>query len=141
MADDLNLPVEVVGCPIVREPDGLAMSSRNAYLVAPISDAPRSCCRARCGGAADAIVAGERDAARDRASSCASWSRREPRVALEYVEVRDAHDLTPMTVLDGTVLVAVAARVGETRLIDNVVVAGRRRRSDRRPRCREHGRA
>ena len=58
---------------------------------------------------------------RDRAAR-ARGRRAEPRVALEYVEVRDAHELTPMTTIDGSVLIAVAARVGETRLIDNVVV-------------------
>ena len=46
----------------------------------------------------------------------------EPRVALEYVEVRDAHELTTMTTIDGSVLIAVAARLGETRLIDNVLI-------------------
>ena len=46
----------------------------------------------------------------------------EPRVSLEYVEIRDAHELTPMIAIDGSALIAIAARVGETRLIDNVVV-------------------
>jgi pantoate--beta-alanine ligase len=120
MADDLNLPVEVVGCPIVRESDGLAMSSRNAYLAAPDREAALvlSTSLRR---AVEAIVAGERDAdrilvlVRDVIGA-------EPRVAIEYAEVRDAHALSRMRTIDGSVLIAVAARVGETRLIDNVVV-------------------
>ena len=120
MADDLNLPVEVVGCPIVREADGLAMSSRNAYL-APEDRLAARVLSSALRRAVDLIVAGERDApavaqlVRDVVAS-------EPRVVLEYAEVRDAHDITRMITVDGSALIAVAARVGETRLIDNVVV-------------------
>jgi pantoate--beta-alanine ligase len=120
MADDLNLPVEVVGCPIVREPDGLAMSSRNAYLSAP----DRNAALVLSGSlrrAVDTVCAGERDATRV-AQIVRETIAAESRVALEYAEVRDAHELTPMTTIDGSVLIAVAAQVGETRLIDNVVV-------------------
>ena len=120
MADDLNLPVEVIGCPIVRESDGLAMSSRNAYLSPPdraaapiLSSALRS--------AVQVVVDGQRDAARV-ADFVRSVVASEPRVALEYVEVRDALELTTMSEIDGSVLIAVAARLGETRLIDNVMV-------------------
>jgi len=120
MADDLNLPVEVIGCPIVREPDGLAMSSRNAYLAAPDREAALVLSTAL-RRAADAIVAGDRDAARI-ARQVRAVIDAEPRVALEYAEVRDAHDLSRMTTIEGSVLIAVAARVGATRLIDNVVV-------------------
>ena len=93
MADDLNLPVEVVGCPIVREPDGLAMSSRNAYL-AP-ADRAAALVLSRC-----AAARGRRDRrrrARRRACRAARARHRgaEPRVALEYAEVRDAHELSP----------------------------------------------
>jgi len=120
MADDLNLPVEVVGCPIVRESDGLAMSSRNAYL-APLDREAALVLSSALRGAVDAIVAGDRDAGRI-AQLVRDVIGTEPRVALEYAEVRDAHDLSRMTTLDGSALIAVAARVGETRLIDNVVV-------------------
>jgi len=120
MADDLNLPVEVVGCPIVREADGLAMSSRNAYLAAEDRTAALVLSRAL-RGAADAIIAGARDP-RALERAVATTVGAEPRVALEYVEVRDAHELSRMVVLDGSVLIAIAARVGATRLIDNVVV-------------------
>ena len=120
MVDDLDLPVEVVGCPIVREPDGVAMSSRNAYLSVPEREAARVLSRSL-RGAVDAIIGGERD------SGCATRIVREAvatesQVDLEYVEVRDAHELTPLTTLDGSVLIALAARVGTTRLIDNVLI-------------------
>jgi pantoate--beta-alanine ligase len=120
MADDLNLPVEVVGCPIVREPDGLALSSRNAYLAPSDRQAALVLSRAL-RAAVDAIVAGERDAlAIERVVH--DTVAEEPHVALEYAEIRDAHELSRMGTLDGSVLVAVAARVGATRLIDNVFI-------------------
>jgi pantoate--beta-alanine ligase len=118
MADDLNLPVEVVGCPIVREPDGLALSSRNAYL----SSADRLAAPtlfASLSNAVKVITDGERDPARVVAMIRAVVGT-EPRLELEYVEVRDAYELTEIATLDGSVLVAVAARIGGTRLIDNV---------------------
>ncbi|HTD48972.1 MAG TPA: pantoate--beta-alanine ligase [Acidimicrobiia bacterium] len=120
MADDLNLPVDVVGCPIVREPDGLAMSSRNAYLSSPDRQAALVLSRAL-HHAADLVVHGERDAGR-LIQTVRDVVATEPRVALEYVEMRDAHELTPIVTVDGSVLIAVAAQVGQTRLIDNVVV-------------------
>jgi pantoate--beta-alanine ligase len=120
MADDLNLPVEVVGCPIVREADGLALSSRNAYL-SPEDRAAALVLSRALRAAVDAIAGGERAARAIVQLVCATVAA-EPRVALEYAEVRDALELSRMVSLDGSVLIAVAARVGATRLIDNVVV-------------------
>jgi pantoate--beta-alanine ligase len=120
MAADLNLPVEVVGCPIVREPDGLAMSSRNAYLEPDQRTAALVLSRAL-RDAAGAVVAGERDANRV-AELVRAHVAAEPLVALEYVDVRDAYELTEIDRVDGSVLVALAARVGTTRLIDNVAL-------------------
>jgi pantoate--beta-alanine ligase len=120
MADDLNLPVEVIGCPIVREPDGLAMSSRNAYLSSSDRHAALVVPRAL-RHAVDAVVGGERDSA-NLVQVVRDIVATEPNVALEYVEVRDAHELTPLDTVDGSALVAAAARVGNVRLIDNVVV-------------------
>jgi len=118
MADDLNLPVEIVGCPIVREADGLAMSSRNAYLSAgDRAAAPTLFAALRAG--VGRIVDGERDPSRVIAMIRAVVGT-EPRLALEYAEVRDAHELTELATIDGSVLIAVAARIGGTRLIDNV---------------------
>jgi pantoate--beta-alanine ligase len=123
LAADLNLPVEVVGCPLVREPDGLAMSSRNAYLSADDRRAALVLSKALT-AAADAAVAGERNAT-TLATIVTRTVATEPEVALEYVEVRDAHELTVVDTVDGDVLIAVAAKVGRTRLIDNVTLSVR----------------
>jgi pantoate--beta-alanine ligase len=120
LAADLNLPVEVVGCPLVRESDGLAMSSRNRHL----SDAERVAAtvlfRALSTGA-DLVRGGERDACRLR-RVVANVTTTEELVRLEYAEVVDADSLQPLEVLSGQVLVAVAARVGAVRLIDNLTL-------------------
>jgi pantoate--beta-alanine ligase len=120
MARDLDFPVEVVGCPLVREPDGLARSSRNGYLSAEERRAAGVLSKALF-WASETIVHGERDV-----DALVETIRRvvamEPSVHLEYVEVRTTDHLARVKVLDGEVLVAVAARVGSTRLIDNVTV-------------------
>ena len=120
MGLDLDLPVTVVGCPVVREPDGLAMSSRNAYLSADERQAATVLSRAL-RAAADAVVAGERDpAVLSRGIEALVTS--EPLVDHEYAEIRRADDLEPVERLDGEILVAVAAQVGSARLIDNVTL-------------------
>jgi pantoate--beta-alanine ligase len=121
MTADLNLPVEVVGCPLVREPDGLALSSRNAYLSPQLRAAAPVLFRAL-QRAADAVVKGERDATRVR-HLISSTVDEVTGIELEYVDVRDAHELVPLMTLDGDVLVALAAHAGATRLIDNVGLA------------------
>ncbi len=128
LAADLNLPVEVVGCPLVRESDGLAMSSRNRHLSAAERAAATVLFRALCTGA-DLVRGGERDAGRLR-RVVANVATTEELVCLEYAEVVDAGSLRPLEVLspgaadpDGNdVLVAVAARVGPVRLIDNLTL-------------------
>lgn len=120
MTADLNLPLEIVVCPIVREADGLAMSSRNVYLGPEERGAAAVLLRALA-AAEDMIAGGERDAAavRDRVSGLISA---EPLADLEYVAVCDTIDLNDVQRIKGDVLVAVAARIGKTRLIDNVIV-------------------
>jgi pantoate--beta-alanine ligase len=118
MTADLDLPVEVIGCPLVREADGLALSSRNAYLEPDERRAAPVLSRALF-AAADTVVAGERDPERV-AAIVRETIASAPAVALEYVEVRDARELRPLERLDGDVLVALAAHLGRTRLIDNV---------------------
>jgi pantoate--beta-alanine ligase len=119
MVRDLDFPVEIVVLPTVREPDGLAMSSRNRYLAA--EDRQQALALSR------ALAAIERTAAAGAELEPALVEAREDLKAAgiepEYLEARDAEDLSPVATLDGrTVLVAVAARVGDTRLIDNVLI-------------------
>jgi len=120
MVADLNVPLEIVVCPTVREPDGLAMSSRNQYLSPQErSQAPviyRSL--QRC---AELIEAGERDATKI-AGEMTKVLNQVPALRLEYVSIVDAESLEPCDPVRGRVLVAIAARLGSTRLIDNIVV-------------------
>jgi pantoate--beta-alanine ligase len=120
MVADLDLPVEIVGMPIVREPDGLAMSSRNAYL-SP-GERQRALALSRGLHAARARVeAGERDAAALVATSRAALEGQVDH--LDYVELRDAATLAPVTRLEREAVLLVAAFVGKTRLIDNLRLA------------------
>jgi pantoate--beta-alanine ligase len=116
---DLDIPVRIEVCPTVREPDGLALSSRNVHLSA--ADRSRATALRRALQAAErAVAAGERDpaavvtAARDELTS----SNIEP----EYFELVSTDTLAPVARVDGEVLAVVAARVGSTRLIDNTVL-------------------
>ena len=109
----------MIGCETVREPDGLALSSRNAYLSAAERAAAPVLHRALQSRAPTAIAAGERDAdgvvATDERDD-----RREPLAALDYVEVVDAASLSTVDPLAGELRLLVAARFGKARLIDNV---------------------
>ncbi len=120
MAADLDFPVEIEVLPTVRDPDGLAISSRNAYL--DPAERERALALPRALAAAErAARDGERSAAAIVAA--AAGELRNAGIEPEYLEARDAEDLTPVAELDGRpVLVAVAARVGRARLIDNVVI-------------------
>jgi pantoate--beta-alanine ligase len=120
MAADLDLGVDVVVCPIVREPDGLAMSSRNVYLTpAERAQAPMLY-RALREAEAD-IRAGGRDAGEVRAAVLAVLTEA-PLGRVDYVQVVAVDDLQPVDVIVGEVMVAVAVRFGASRLIDNVMV-------------------
>jgi pantoate--beta-alanine ligase len=120
MVHDLNFPVEIVACPIVREPDGLAMSSRNAYLNREERGRAlvlqRSLQRAQ-----QEFQAGERIAAKLISGGKEVFAR-EPLVRLDYFEIVDPDTLDPVERISQKTLVAVAAYVGATRLIDNVVL-------------------
>jgi pantoate--beta-alanine ligase len=120
LVEDLNLPVAVIGCPLVREPDGLARSSRNAYLT-PEDRAAATVLWKALSAAADAIAAGERDAAALQALA-ESTIRSEPRVRLDYAELVDARTMHPAPRVDGELVLAVAAFVGRARLIDNLTI-------------------
>lgn len=120
MTIDLSLPVEIVGMPIVREADGLAMSSRNAYLSA---DQRRS---ALCLSRAIRLVreryaAGERQAAR-LIEAARDLIQAEPAATVDYLELRDAATLETEADVSDTTLMALAVRIGTTRLIDNTLL-------------------
>ena len=120
MARDLDLDTAIVVCPIVREKDGLAMSSRNAYLSTTDRRAAtvlsRSLERAR-----REITGGETDIVR-LIAAVRSVVDTEPGVALDYAEIVDADTLEPAMALRKTCYIVLAARVGNTRLIDNALI-------------------
>lgn len=118
MTDDLSLPVGVVGCPTVRDFDGVALSSRNHRLSAPEREAAAVLYRSLRAGAAT-IFAGEEDPHEVR-ELMAAIVEAEPLVALDYAEVVKAATLSPPARLHGELRLLVAAQVGATRLIDNV---------------------
>ncbi len=119
MVRDLAMPVEIVVCPIVREADGLALSSRNVYLTAEQRQQALRLSRAL-GEVEAAFRGGERDASKLAAMGGAVTAA-EPGVRLDYFEIVNAEHLEPVNDAAGA-LVAVAAWVGTTRLIDNVVL-------------------
>ena len=120
MAADLALDAEIVSCPIVRESDGLAMSSRNAYL-SPAERRAATVLYRALDAARQAIAGGERDAAR-LVQAMRGVLAGEPLASPDYAEIVDADSFEPVTFLRGTCLALLAARVGSTRLIDNMLI-------------------
>lgn len=120
MVRDLDVPVEIIGCPTVREPDGLAMSSRNALLSPEERQRALALSRALI-AAREAIVGGERDPRAVEATMRAVVEAARP-TRIDYVSVVDPVTLQPVPRIEGPVLAALAVRIGATRLIDNVVV-------------------
>ncbi len=121
MVRDLDVPTRIEVLPTVRDPDGLAVSSRNAYLGPAERD--------RALGLSAALRAAEDTVARGELSASAVLKAARARLVSaglepEYLELRSAEDLTPVESVNGSTLLAVAARVGRARLIDNVVLTG-----------------
>jgi pantoate--beta-alanine ligase len=120
MARDLDFPIELRFCPTVREADGLAMSSRNSYLTdeqrqqAPVVYASLQL-------AGQLIKRGERDVM-DIVRQMTSLIGSRSHGVVDYIEIRDAADLSPLTTIDRAAVMALAVNFGTTRLIDNVVV-------------------
>ena len=119
MVADLNMNVTVVGCPIVREADGLAKSSRNAYLSAEERQAALVLSRAVFAGK-EAVEAGERDAAVLKALM-SGIIEAEPLARIDYVEVVDGATMQPTDAIGAMALIAMAVYIGNTRLIDNFI--------------------
>ena len=122
MLRDLNLEVEVVACPTVREPDGLAMSSRNRYL-GPAEREAALCLRSALVKAEALVRGGENAAGRIREAVVAEIAR-QPLARLEYAELRDPKGLRRVDGVRGPTLLALCAWVGEARLIDNRILEG-----------------
>lgn len=119
---DLNLPVRIVACPIVREPDGLAMSSRNVYLDAESRERATALHRALAAAAAS-VDRGETGA--DAVIGAAREVLDTVGIVPEYLELRSPDDLRELDRVETTALLAVAAKVGRARLIDNRILEAR----------------
>lgn len=120
MVRDLNMPLTIVGCPIIREEDGLAKSSRNTYLSAEERKAALCLSRGLNKGKA-AVEAGETDAEKVKAIITAEIEA-EPLSRIDYVEIVDWNNLEPVSSTEGSILAAVAVYIGKTRLIDNFII-------------------
>lgn len=120
MVRDLNMDIEIVGCPIIREADGLAKSSRNTYLNAEERKAALVLSRAIFHGE-EKIKQGERKA-EIIVREMKEMIEAEPLARIDYVEMVDADSIEPMERAEGRVLVAMAVYIGTTRLIDNFIV-------------------
>jgi pantoate--beta-alanine ligase len=120
MVKDLDFPVELVVCPTVRESDGLALSSRNAYLNQSERKAATILYRALC-AAKDRYDRGERNAAALRAIMH-SVIETEPLADEQYVSAADPETLRELEIVDKTVLLSLSARIGKARLIDNFLI-------------------
>lgn len=120
MVRDLNMPLTIVGCPIIREEDGLAKSSRNTYLSAEERKAALCLSRGLNKGKA-AVEAGETDTEKVKAIITAEIEA-EPLSRIDYVEIVDWNNLEPVSSTEGSILAAVAVYIGKTRLIDNFII-------------------
>lgn len=122
MVTDLNFDIEIVGCPIIRETDGLAKSSRNTYLNTEERQAALCLSRSLNKGR-QLIEGGERDADVIR-NTIREEIEKEPLARIDYAEVVDLDTLTPTDKISGGILTAIAVYIGKTRLIDNFIIEG-----------------
>lgn len=120
MVRDLNFDIEIVGCPIIREEDGLAKSSRNTYLSEEERKAAVILNQSLKIGK-EMVEKGEKDAAKVKEAIVKNLTT-EPLAKIDYVEVVDFHTIEPITTIKGSVLTAIAVYIGKTRLIDNFIV-------------------
>jgi pantoate--beta-alanine ligase len=120
MVEDLNLGVEIIGMPIVREEDGLAMSSRNTYLGSEQRKAALSLSRSL-QKASELFRSGERNCGRI-IDTVREVIQREKGIIIEYVEIRDSKTLEEIEFIEAQAVIALAMKVGRVRLIDNLVL-------------------
>ena len=120
MVNDLSFGIEIVGCPIIREEDGLAKSSRNTYLSEDERKAALVLSRSLKEGK-KLVDDGEKDAAKVK-KTITDIIEKEPLAKIDYVEVVDWNTLEPVEKIDGPILTAIAVYIGKTRLIDNFIV-------------------
>jgi len=119
MVRDLNVNIEIVGCPIIREDDGLAKSSRNTYLSSEERQAATVLNKA--------LIAGKQMVEEGEKSALAVKTRvediisKEPLAKIDYVEITDWNSIEPVDIIDGSILCAIAVYIGNTRLIDNFI--------------------
>ena len=129
MVKDLNMPLEIVGCPIVREADGLAMSSRNTYMNAEERQAALVLSRSIKLGQ-DMIAAGERDAATIK-QAMTEMIESEPMAVIDYVEIVDNNTMESIDTVVGDILCAIAVKINDkVRLIDNFMTSVISERND-----------
>ena len=124
---DLDIPVRIEVCPTIREPDGLAMSSRNVHL-SPAERERATALQRALHAVQEAVAAGERDATAARGAGIAELAKAQ--IEPDYLELVTTDTLTPVERIDGDVLAVIAGRVGVTRLIDNQMI---RQRNPRAP--------
>lgn len=120
MVRDLNFNIEIIGCPIIREADGLAKSSRNTYL-SPDERAKAVVLNRALTKGREMVLAGEKDAAKV-VKTVRNMIEAEPLARIDYVEIVDWNELQPVETIDGPILMAVAVFIGNVRLIDNFIV-------------------
>ena len=119
MVRDLNVNIEIIGCPIIREDDGLAKSSRNTYLSSEERQAATVLNKA--------LIAGKQMVEEGEKSALAVKTRiediisKEPHAKIDYVEITDWNSIEPVDIIDGSILCAIAVYIGNTRLIDNFI--------------------
>lgn len=119
MVRDLNANIEIIGCPIIREDDGLAKSSRNTYLSSEERQAATVLNKA--------LIAGKQMVEEGEKSALAVKTRiediisKEPHAKIDYVEITDWNSIEPVDIIDGSILCAIAVYIGNTRLIDNFI--------------------
>ena len=119
MVKDLNMDIEIVGCPIVREEDGLAKSSRNTYLNEDERKAALVLSKSL-KLAKDLLESGCKDATKV-CNTIVDFINKEPLARIDYVKVVDAFTMQQVNEIKGEVLVALAVYIGKTRLIDNIM--------------------